>query len=301
MTTVGIIGGSGFYDIESLTDRAFQYVETPFGVPSDVFEVGRVGDVKVVMLPRHGRGHTIPPHKINYRANIYAMKKLGVEWLVSVSAVGSLHSGIEPGDLVLVNDFVDKTRYRQSTFFDDIAVHVSFADPVSGKLHAYLERAVGSLYPSLWSRSKERRGAQCFSRGTYVVMEGPPFSTRAESSINQQIGSVIGMTAMPEAKLAREAEISYATLAFVTDYDAGVGGHEAVTADQVASVSKQNTLLAKEVLSEFLKHASDLDQGKECPARSALKGAIMTNLSCVPEVTRISLLPLIEKYTRLTD
>ena len=237
--TLGIIGGSGLYELEGLTDVQEVRVETPFGAPSDAILRGRLGDTTLLFLPRHGRGHRIAPHRINYRANVFALKQLGAEQVLSVSAVGSLQEDVHPGDMVLIDQFVDRTRSRASTFFDDfgIVAHVGFGDPVDRALLEATASAARAV------------SARLHVGGTYVCMEGPQFSTRAESLLYRSWGAkVIGMTNLPEAKLAREAELPYATLAMATDYDCWHQEEEAVSVETVIRVLQQNVSKAREIV-----------------------------------------------------
>src|ERR1700753_2281131 len=230
MNVLGVIGGSGLYDIEGLEGLQERRVETPYGPPSDVIVEGKLGGARVLFLPRHGRGHVHPPHLLNYRANICALKLLGATHLVSISAVGSMKEEIVPGHLVVVDQFIDLTKRRASTFFDDgLVAHVGFSDPVCPLLAAAPAGAA------------ERAGAKVHRGGTYVCIEGPQFSTRAESNLYRSWGvDVIGMTAMPEAKLAREAELPYATIALATDYDCWHATEEVVTVEAVIAVLRKN-------------------------------------------------------------
>jgi 5'-methylthioadenosine phosphorylase len=271
--TLGVIGGSGLYDIDGLRDRAELTVDTPFGEPSDVIVKGMLGDTTLLFLPRHGRGHRIPPHGINFRANVCALKLAGATHLVSVSAVGSMRENIEPGDFVIVDQFIDLTKRRVSTFFDEGAVaHVAFADPVC----ADLAKALGE--------AANRAGATVHAGGTYVCMEGPQFSTRAESLLYRSWGvSVIGMTAMPEAKLAREAELPYAVLALATDYDCWHESEEEVSVDTVLAVLKKNVSLARRTLAEL---AGRLPDPKTSRAAGALRNAVMTSSDKIPDAAR---------------
>ena len=267
--TLGVIGGSGLYELEGLTSVEEVRVSTSFGEPSDAVIRGQLGDTTLLFLPRHGRGHRIPPHRINYRANILALKQLGAEQVLSVSAVGSLREDRHPGDLVLVDQFLDRTRQRASTFFDELGVvaHVGFGDPVD---HALVQATAAAA---------KAAGIAVHAGGTYVCMEGPQFSTRAESQLYRQWGvSVIGMTAMPEAKLAREAELPYATLALATDYDCW---HESgdVNVDAVVFVLKQNAALAQRAVAEL---AGALPPPEQSPAFGATKNAILTTRSEIP-------------------
>lgn len=261
--TLAVLGGSGLYELDGLTHVEEIRVDTPYGPPSDAIIRGKLGGTTLLFLPRHGRGHRIPPHAINFRANVCALKKLGATHLVSVSAVGSMKEEIAPGDLVVVDQFIDLTKRRVSTFFDDeIAAHVVFADPVCELLASSLAGAA------------EGAGAKVHRGGTYVCIEGPQFSTRAESLVYRSWGvSVIGMTAMPEAKLAREAELPFATLALATDYDCWHESEEDVTVEAVLAVMKKNVSIARRALGELL-HA--LPDPKKSRAYGAMTGAIMT-------------------------
>ena len=275
--TLGVIGGSGIYDIPGLEAVEEQRVQTPYGAPSDSIVKGRLGDTTLLFLPRHGRGHRIPPHAINYRANICALRQLGAGQVISLSAVGSMREDIAPGHVVVVDQYIDLTKRRVPTFFDDgAAAHVSFADPVCPALSEALAAAT------------ERAGGTVHRGGTYVCMEGPAFSTRAESLLYRSWGvSVIGMTAMPEAKLAREAELPYATLALATDYDCWHVSEEAVSVEVVLSVLRANADLGKRVVAEI---ASTLPDPTSSPASSALQGALITAPEAMsPEVrTRLA-------------
>jgi len=261
--TLAVLGGSGLYELEGLTQVEEIHVDTPYGAPSDTVIRGKLDGATLLFLPRHGRGHRIPPHAINFRANVCALKKLGATHLVSVSAVGSMKEGIAPGDLVLPDQFIDLTKRRISTFFDeDIAAHVMFADPVCNHLVESLNVAATAT------------GAKVHRGGTYVCIEGPQFSTRAESLVYRSWGvSVIGMTAMPEAKLAREAELPYATLALATDYDCWHESEEDVTVEAVLAVMRKNVSFARRALGELLRALPD---PKKSRAHGALAGAIMT-------------------------
>ena len=262
-------------------------VDTPFGAPSDRFVTGRIGDTKLVFLARHGRGHRVLPHEINYRANMYGMKRLGAQWLLSLSAVGSMKEHIRPGDMVVIDQLIDRTNSRPSTFFGGgIAAHVSFAQPISPILADALYDAAVATTTS--SDITVHRG------GTYIVINGPQFSTKAESLLYRQWGvDVIGMTNMPEAKLAREAEISYATLALATDYDCWRDGEEAVSVDAVIAIVKQNANAAQRVVRACIDNIPDKH---ECIAANALKHAIMTDSSAIPQECRKNLAPIIGKY-----
>jgi 5'-methylthioadenosine phosphorylase len=284
---IGVIGGSGIYDLEAVMGIEEITVETPFGSPSDTYVTGTLDDARMVFLARHGRGHRLLPHEINYRANIYGMKTLGVEWILSLSAVGSMREDIRPGDMVVVDQFFDRTIGRASTFFGEgIAAHVPFGDPVSPIL-------AGALYDA----AREVAQGQDFTvhrGGTYMVMNGPQFSTRAESMIYRAWGvDVIGMTAMPEAKLAREAEISYATLALCTDYDCWHADEEDVSVEAVIAVVKRNAERARRIVAAT---AARVPAEHHCIAAGALKNAIMTDPALIPQDTRNKLAPILGKY-----
>lgn len=281
---IGVIGGSGLYEMDGLEDVREEKVSTPWGAPSDSLIHGRLGGVDMVFLPRHGRGHRFNPSEVNYRANIFAMKQAGVEWIISVSAVGSLRADIAPGEIVVIDQFIDKTFKRENTFFEKgLVAHVGFGDPVCGVLRGFLLQAARDA------------GARVHDGGTYVCMEGPAFSTRAESNLHRSWGaSVIGMTNMPEAKLAREAEMSYATLAMATDYDCWHPDHDAVTVDQVVAVLHHNAALAKRVVRNVVPQIVNYNQPS--PHASALATAILTPPTAVSAETRRALAPLIGKY-----
>jgi 5'-methylthioadenosine phosphorylase len=280
---LAILGGSGLYEIDGLADVQHVEVDTPFGPPSDAVVCGRLGATRLVFLPRHGRGHRIAPHEINYRANICAAKKLGATHLVSLSAVGSLREDIAPGDFVVVDQFVDLTRRRASTFFEDgIVGHVAFGDPVCRHLSDALTDAA------------RRSGKKVHPYGTYVCIEGPQFSTRAESLLFRSWGmSVIGMTAMPEAKLAREAELPYALLALATDYDCWRVSEDDVTVDAVVAVMKNNVTAARQTLTELVRMLPDPSKSV---ANGALRGAIMTDRTSVQSSVRSKLDWLIARH-----
>jgi len=282
--TLGVIGGSGLYELEQLTDVEELELTTPFGAPSDAIIAGTIGSTRLLFLPRHGRGHGIAPHRINYRANVLALKIAGAEQILSISAVGSMKENIHPGDMIVVDQFIDRTRHRVDTFFEDdgVVAHVAFADPIDAQL-------AGSL-----TGAAQRAGATVHEGGVYLCMEGPQFSTRAESQLYRSWGvSVIGMTNLPEARLAREAELPYATLAMATDYDCWHDGHEAVTVDAVIAVMQGNVAKAKEIIVELARAVPD-PSGR--PAASALAGAIITNPDSISSAARDKLRPLIGKY-----
>ncbi|MFZ5481216.1 MAG: S-methyl-5'-thioadenosine phosphorylase [Myxococcota bacterium] len=281
---IGVIGGSGVYQMEGLADVREERVTTPFGDPSDALIHGRLGDAELVFLPRHGRGHRFNPSEVNYRANIFAMKLAGVEWILSVSAVGSLKEEIPPGDVVVIDQFIDRTMHRKATFFENgLVAHVAFADPVCPVLRKYMLQAAKSCTDRV------------HDGGTYVCMEGPAFSTRAESHLYRSWGaSVIGMTNLTEAKLAREAEISYASLAMATDYDCWHPHHDAVTVDQVVAVLTANSSLAKRIVAAAVPLV--MAHGGPAPMSNALATSILTPASAVSAETRRALAPLIGKY-----
>jgi len=281
---IGVIGGSGIYAMEGLENVGEERVSTPFGDPSDAVILGTLGGVEMAFLPRHGRGHRFNPTEVNYRANIYALKTLGVEWLISVSAVGSLKAEIVPGHVVVVDQYIDRTVNRKSTFFEDgIVAHVAFGDPVCPTLRGIL------------LESARAAGGTVHDGGTYVCMEGPAFSSKAESNLHRSWGaSVIGMTNMPEAKLAREAEMSYASLAMATDYDCWHPDHDHVTVDQVIAVLHANASLARQAIINAVPKI--VAYGKPSPQSSALAMAIMTQPTLISSETRHRLAPLIGKY-----
>jgi 5'-methylthioadenosine phosphorylase len=281
--SIGIIGGSGLYQMAGLSNLEELKVETPFGEPSDNFVLGTLEGKRIAFLARHGRGHRILPSELNFRANIYAMKKIGVEKILSASAVGSLKEEHRPLDIVIPDQFFDRTRGRISTFFGEgLVVHVSFAHPVCSHLGDQIMAA------------GKRAGVPVKRGGTYLCMEGPAFSTVAESNVYRSWGmDIIGMTNLQEAKLAREAEICYATIALVTDYDCWHPGHDAVTVDQVIAVLNQNSENGQKLIREAVRL---LDDHRPCKCGSALKSAILTELNKVPPATKEKLKLLIGKY-----
>jgi 5'-methylthioadenosine phosphorylase len=280
---IGIIGGSGLYAMPGLSDTDEVKLETPFGDPSDSLVLGTLEGRKVAFLARHGRGHRLLPSELNFRANIYAMKMLGVGRIISVSAVGSLKEEHKPTDFVMPDQFIDRTFLRIGTFFGDgIVAHVALGDPVCKAVAATLAMAC------------DAEGVTGKRGGTYVCMEGPQFSTRAESNLYRSWGAdVIGMTNLQEAKLAREAEICYATMAMVTDYDCWHSGHEDVTVDQVVAVMHQNAANAAKVLRAAVRA---LPAERICACGSALAQAILTSRDAIPPATRQKLALLIGKY-----
>ena len=279
--SIGIIGGSGLYDWEALTQCAWIDVDTPWGAPSDQYLKGSLDGKTVYFLPRHGRGHRLLPSEINYRANIHAFKQLDVDALISITAVGSLHENIRPRDVLIPDQYFDRTRSSTlHTFFGHgIAAHVSLGDPVCPFLH----QALGDAAAAVRDRDEAFKDRKVHRKGTYVNIEGPAFSTRAESEYYRKQGfEIIGMTSLPEARLAREAELPYATLALITDYDCWHQGEETVSADLVSSHVRANKLFAQAVLRETITRMPD---GFPSPARTALEGAIMTDASDIPETT----------------
>lgn len=280
---IGIIGGSGLYSMPGLSDLRELKQSTPFGDPSDSYFVGAVDGRKVAFLSRHGRGHRISPSELNFRANIYGFKQLGVERILSVSAVGSLKEEHKPTDFIIPDQFIDRTRHRIDTFFGDgVVAHISFADPICGEL------------AKVFAEACKKIAVVGKSGGTYVCMEGPQFSTRAESTLYRSWGAdVIGMTNLQEAKLAREAEICYSTLAMVTDYDCWHTGHEDVTVEQVIKVVMQNAENAQKVLREAI---TLTPKSRSCKCGSALQFAVMTDPKTIPAATRQRLSLLLDKY-----
>ena len=280
---IGILGGSGLYELDGLTDVRWTRVRTPFGEPSDHYCVGSFGDRTVIFLPRHGRGHRLMPSELNFRANIYGFKKLGVEWVISISAVGSMRPEIHPLDLVIPDQLFDWTRRRVSSFFGNgIVAHVGMADPVCPDLAAQLEKAALAT------------GTAVLRGGTYLCIDGPQFSTKAESRIYRQWGvDVIGMTNMPEAKLAREAELCYATLALVSDYDVWHESESAVSVESVVANLNKTVATAKEVLRRLI---PEVGPPRRCPCPSLLQSAVITNPGVFPPRTRRALGLLIDKY-----
>lgn len=282
MNRVGIIGGSGLYQIDGLKDINEIKVKTPFGDPSDSYMIGNLGGIEVVFLPRHGRGHKILPTELNYRANIYGMKKLGVERIVSISAVGSFKKEFKPLDIVLPDQFVDRTNQaRETTFFGEgIAAHISFAEPVCSDLRDMIYNAGKTL------------GVTMHNKGTYLNMEGPAFSTKGESCLYKSWGmDIIGMTNMPEARLAREAEICYATVAFITDYDCW--HEEIVTVDMVIENLTKNVETARKLIKNIVPM---LSKKRECSCKNALQHAIITDKKLIPHRTKQKLDIIIGKY-----
>src|SRR5437899_3919359 len=280
---IGIIGGSGLYELEGLTDVRWRRVRTPFGEPSDAYCVGRFAGRRVIFLPRHGRGHRVLPTELNFRANVWGLKALGAEWVISISAVGSMREAIRPLDLVIPDQFFDGTRRRVSSFFGEgIVAHVGMAEPVCADLATVLEKAA------------RQTGATVHRGGTYLCIEGPQFSTKAESRIYRGWGvDVIGMTNMPEAKLAREAELCYATLALATDYDVWHETHETVSVETVIQNLLKNVATARDVLRRVI---PTIAPPRECECPGLLEKAVITNPKAFPPATRKKLGLLLDKY-----
>lgn len=280
---IGVIGGSGLYEMEGLTDVEELKVKTPFGEPSDLIVVGTLEGRRVAFLPRHGRGHRIMPSELPSRANIYALKSLGVEHIIAVSACGSMKEEIHPLDMVIPDQIFDRTRGRINTFFSGgVVAHISFDEPFCPDLSALLYQAA------------EDTGAKVHKGGTFVVIEGPSFSTKAESRIYRQWGvDIIGMTVLPEAKLAREAEICYAALANVTDYDVWHVGEEPVSVEMLIGNLLKNAKIAKRIIKKVIPH---IPEARTCPCPTALKNAIITSKERIPEKAKKDLGLLIGEY-----
>jgi 5'-methylthioadenosine phosphorylase len=280
---IGIIGGSGLYSMNGLTKTREVQVKTPFGEPSDAIVLGMLEGKRVAFLARHGRGHRILPSEINFRANVYAMKLLGVERMVSVSAVGSLMEDLQPGEFLVPDQFVDRTKNRVSTFFGEgLVAHVGFDKPTCGQVSGVLADA------------SVHCGVMVHRRGTYVCIEGPQFSTLAEANMHRQLRfEVIGMTNVTEAKLAREAEICYATIAMITDFDCWHPEHESVTASEIIATLVENAENAQRVLREAVRA---MPEERNCKCGAALKHALVTDMKLVPKATRKKLDAIIGKY-----
>ncbi|HTX67435.1 MAG TPA: S-methyl-5'-thioadenosine phosphorylase [Opitutaceae bacterium] len=282
---IGIIGGTGLYQLDGFAARKWVRVPTPFGPPSDALLTGALAGREIVFLPRHGRGHRILPSELNHRANIWALKKLGVDWILSVSAVGSLQARYRPGDVVLIDQFVDRTKKSlEHTFFGrGVVAHLAFAEPICAELRRLLLRAARA----------ER--ARVHDGGTYVCMEGPAFSTRAESLANHGAGhDVVGMTNLGEAKCAREAEIAYATLAMITDFDSWKTDEDHVTVEMVGACLQRNAALAQRIIARVIPR---IPAQPGWPCHRALEHAIMTDRKLWPAATRRALAPLVAKYS----
>jgi 5'-methylthioadenosine phosphorylase len=286
---IGIIGGSGLYKMESLKNVEEVKLKTPFGDPSDALIVGDLDGNKVAFIARHGRHHHLTPSEVPYRANIHAMKQMGVEYLISASAVGSLQAEVKPLDLVLPDQFLDRTKSRASTFFGEgIVAHIAFGEPICHQLQQVLADSIDSL---------QLPNVTCHKGGTYVCMEGPSFSTQAESNMYRQLGgTIIGMTNLPEAKLAREAEMAYATLALSTDYDCWHPDHDSVTVEMVIANLGKNAVNAQRVIQEAVKRIST--NPFKSDAHSALQYAIITQMEHANPETKKKLELLISKYVK---
>jgi 5'-methylthioadenosine phosphorylase len=282
---IGIIGGSGLYSMEGLTNAREVRVKTPFGDPSDAFVIGTLEAKQVAFLARHGRGHRILPTELNFRANIYAMKLLGVDRIISVSAVGSLQEDLRPGEFLVPDQFFDRTKHRVSTFFGEgIVAHVAFDKPTCPQVAGVL------------SDASEHAKVKVHRRGTYVCIEGPQFSTIAEAHVHRQLRfEVVGMTNVTEAKLAREAEICYATIAMITDYDCWHPEHDAVTGAQILATLNQNALNAQRVLREAVR---SMPAERKCKCGAALSGAIFTDPKMIPARTKKKLAAIVGKYLK---
>jgi 5'-methylthioadenosine phosphorylase len=287
---IGIIGGTGLYALEGLSNVREVKVSTPFGEPSDVLTTGELDQVRLVFVPRHGRGHRLLPSEVPYRANVFALKSLGVEWLISVSAVGSMKEQIHPGEMVLPAQYIDRTYSRAGTFFGEgLAAHVSLASPVCPTLASHLADSIRAC------------GLKVHEGGTYLCIDGPAFSTRAESALYRSWGvDVIGMTAMPEARLAREAELHYATFALVTDYDCWRATEDAVSVTSVVEILHQNTANVRKVLAHAIPAMKSLSGGRApaCDCERALASAVITDKDRIPEDRKAELAPIVGKYLR---
>lgn len=280
----GVIGGSGLYEMEGLTDVESVVLETPFGSPSDAYITGKLDGARVVFLPRHGRGHRLLPSEVNYRANIYGMKRLGVTRLISVSAVGSMKEEIEPGHIVIPDQFIDRTNgTRANTFFGHgIVAHVQFADPVCAVLSSAIADAAG------------KAGACVHKGGVYLCMEGPAFSTRAESLMYRSFGvSVIGMTNIPEAKLAREAELCYGVIALATDYDCWHASHDDVSVEAILEIIEKNVTTAKAIIRNVV---AGIGRGRNCGCADALRYAVITDRTAITDQARRNLDLIVGRY-----
>ncbi len=285
-TRIGIIGGTGLYEIAGLKKKETVIVQTPFGSPSDGYLTGELDGVPVAFLPRHGTGHRLLPHELNFRANMYGFKKLGVEWIISVSAVGSMKEEIEPLHMVVPDQFVDRTRKRIDTFFGDgIAAHVSFSQPICPQLSDKLFTTI------------EKLGFPVHRGGTYLCIEGPQFSTKAESTIYRSWNvDVIGMTNLQEAKLAREAEMCYATIALVTDYDCWREEEDNLSIEMIIDNLTQNTGKVKEVIRTVIPDIATMD--RTCPCGTALNNTIITQKEMIPDKVKKDLAVIIDKYLK---
>ncbi len=282
---IGVIGGTGLYDIEGMTDIEEVNIDTPFGKPSDTITTGRLERIGIAFLSRHGKGHCISPTEVPYQANIYALKSLGVEWIIAVNSAGSFKKRIKPGDIVIPDQLIDRTRNRVNTFFSDgIVSHIPFAEPFCPILSSLLYQAAQEV------------GASVHQKGTYIAMEGPAFSTRAESRLYRSWGAdIIGMTALPEAKLAREAEICYASIACVTDYDSWHERNQPVTVDIILGILYKNIDAAKKIIKLAV---SRIPEKRDCACATTLEAATVTDPECIPAEQKKKLELLIGKYIR---
>ena len=282
---IAVIGGTGLYDIEGMSDVKEIDVSTPFGKPSDSIVTGELEGVRVAFLPRHGRGHRIMPGEVPSRANIYALKSLGVEQVIAINSVGSFKEEVKPGHLLIPDQLIDRTSHRRNTFFGDgIVAHIQFAEPFCPDMRMVLFSAA------------HEAGAEVHLGGTYLVMEGPAFSTRAESRLHRAWGvDVIGMTALPEAKLAREAEMCYAVVALSTDYDSWHEAREAVSVDVILDTLRRNVEMSKQLIKFAIAHAAE---HRHCACASALAGAIVTDPRIIPDERKKELAPIIGKYVK---
>ena len=282
---IAVIGGTGLYDIEGMNDVKEIDVSTPFGKPSDSIVTGELEGVRVAFLPRHGRGHRIMPGEVPSRANIYALKSLGVEQVIAINSVGSFKEEVKPGHLLIPDQLIDRTSQRRNTFFGDgIVAHIQFAEPFCPDMRMVLFSAA------------HEAGAEVHLGGTYLVMEGPAFSTRAESRLHRAWGvDVIGMTALPEAKLAREAEMCYAVVALSTDYDSWHEAREAVSVDVILDTLRRNVEMSKQLIKFAIAHAAE---HRHCACASALAGAIVTDPRIIPDERKKELAPIIGKYVK---
>src|SRR3954463_11357759 len=284
--SIGIIGGSGLYQMEGLTVLDERKLETPFGDPSDPFVIGEIDGIRVAFLSRHGRGHRLSPSELNYRANLFGFKLLGVHTILSASAVGSMKEEYAPTDIVFPHQFIDRTRHRADTFFGDgIVAHVGFADPICAGTSFTMSKVAREI------------GAKVHEGGVYVCMEGPQFSTRAESHLYRSWNAdVIGMTNLQEAKLAREAEICYATMALVTDYDCWHDAHDDVTVETVLAVLQANAEMAQKILRATVPRVAQ--RSRDCACANALQYAIVTDRARIPQQVKDDLAPIIGKYIK---
>lgn len=285
---IGIIGGTGIYDMEGLTDVEELTLQTPFGPPSDAIRVGTLAGMRVAFLARHGRGHRLLPAEVPYRANIWALKSLGVEQIIAISACGSMKEKYAPGDIVIPDQLFDRTRRRDPSFFGDgLVAHISFAEPFCPNLRAILAEAA------------RKAGGTVHEGGTYIIIEGPRFSSRGESMVFRSWGmDIIGMTTIPEAQLAREAEICYAVMAHVTDYDCWHETEEAVTVELVFETLQRNAEVATRAVRHAIEALAASAGEEKCPCRMALQDALVTPWEIVPKKTKERLRPILEKYMR---